>query len=48
LFNAALSVSLGLPRPFSVTTKYVPNQSFEFAKDVRKWTRAAKQTDQFM
>jgi len=45
-FNAALSVSLGLARPFSVPTKYVLTDPvcYGFAKDMRKWTRPAKQT----
>ena len=47
-FNAALSVSLGLARLFTVTTNYVLTLSFGFAKYMRKWTRPAKQTDKFM
>jgi len=47
-FHAALSVSLGLARPLSVTTKYVLTLSFGFAKYMRKWTRPARQTDTFM
>jgi len=31
-FNAALSVSLGLARAFTVTTRYVLTLSFGFAK----------------
>jgi len=47
-FYAALSVSLGLARLLSVTTKYVLTMSFGFAKYMRKWTRPARQTDAFM
>jgi len=44
-FHAALSVSLGLARLLSVTTKYVLTLSFGFVKYMRKWTRPARQTD---
>ena len=49
-FYAALSVSLGLARLFTLTTNYVltTDLSFGFAKHMRKWTRPAKQTDKFM
>jgi len=47
-FYAALSVSFGLARVLSVTTKYVLTLSFVFAKYMRKWTRPARQTDTFM
>ena len=47
-FNAALSVSLNLARAFTVTTNYVLTLSFGFAKQMRKLTRPAKQTDKFM
>ena len=43
-FNAALSVSLGLARVFTVTTKRTDPDCYGFAEDIRKWTRPAKLT----